>query len=94
MTNAKFECPVDEEMMFAAGTFQKMAREHGKSKKELREAVRKATTIFIHYVVDYAAQQHQGADDQRAVVIKPLDISRAVEDLGFAGVARKLRQKK
>ena len=91
---ASFECPIDDEMLFATGTFQKMAREHGKSKKEMRDAVRKATTVFIHYIVDYAAQQHQGGDDQRSVVIKPADISRAVEDLGFAGISRKLRQKK
>jgi histone H3/H4 len=81
-------------MLFALATFTRMAREHGKSTKELREAVRKATTIFVHYVMDYAAQQHQGDDDQRAVTIKPVDIIKAVEALGFSSLARRLRSTK
>jgi len=44
--------------------------------------------------MDYAAQQHQGDNDQRAVAIKPVDVVRAVEALGFAGISRKLVQAK
>lgn len=85
-----FNCPVTDDLLFAAGTFAKIARDHGKSTKEAREAVRKATTLFLHYVVDYAAQQHQGSSDQRAVTIKPADIIKAVDELGFPGISRKL----
>jgi histone H3/H4 len=85
-----FVCPVDDDMLFARGTFDRMVRERGKSTKDLREAIRKSTTIFVHYVIDYAAQQHQGDDDQRAVTIKPSDIVKSVDALGFTNIARKL----
>lgn len=90
----EFDCPIDDNMLFATGTFAKLARDYGKSTKDMREAVRKSTTVFIHYILDYAAQQHQGNDDQRTVMVKPADIIKAIDELGFTGVSKKLRQKK
>lgn len=87
-------CPIDDSMLFAKGTFTKLARDYGKSSQDMREAVRKSTTVFIHYVLDYAAQKHQGSDDQRSVKITPVDIIKAVDELGFTGISKKLRQSK
>lgn len=86
-----FRPRVDSDLLFAEGTFSRIARGYGKSTRELQSAVRQSTTIFIHYVIDYALQQRQGDDDQRAVALKPIDIARAIQELGFDGIARRLK---
>jgi hypothetical protein len=90
---ATFECDIDPGMLFATSAFTKMAHEQGKSTKEVREAVRKSTTLFIHYIIDYATQQRQGNDDKREVAVRPADVIRATEALGFSNLARRIRSK-
>jgi len=80
-------------MLFAANTFKKMASEYGKSTPELRNAIRQATTIFIHYIIDFAAQSHQGGDDQRPVTIKPSDLFIALDKAGYNYISRKIQAK-
>lgn len=86
-----FHPQIDKNLLFAEGTFSRMARSYGKSTKEMQTAVRQSTTIFIHYVIDYAIQSRQGDDDQRAVALKPIDIVRAIQELGFDSISRKLK---
>ena len=89
-----FSPKIDNDLLFAEATFAKMAREYGKSTKEVRQAVRQSTTLFIHYIIDYSAQKHQGDDEEREVAIKPLDIIKAIQELGFDSISRKLKNQK
>ena len=91
--NTKFDCPVPDDLLFAANAFKKMAGVHGKSTKETRDDVRKSTTMFIHYIVDYAVQKKQGHDEQRQVVLKSIDIIKALNDLGYTEIADKIQSK-
>lgn len=88
-----FEPPIPEDLKFAIGTVSRMLREQGKSTKEVRAAIQASATIFIHYIIDYAAEQHQRGDDERPVAIKPMDIVRALNELGFSNIARKVVSK-
>ena len=87
----KFISPVEKDLLLADKTFSNIAKEYGKSASELRQAVRASTTLFIHYIVDYAAQKRQGSDDTKEVTLKPIDITRAIEELGFESILRKLK---
>jgi hypothetical protein len=53
-TMPQLEYTAQEDIMLPLGTVTKMAREYGKSTKELREAILIATTLFLHYVAGHA----------------------------------------
>ena len=57
--------------------------EFGKMKGDVKTAVQEASTVFIHYVIDRATELVQGEDKQRPVTLRPQDIQKAMEDLGF-----------
>ena len=84
----------DENLLFASNSIKKLVLEYGKSTPELREAIRKATSLFIHYIIDHSIQTHQGQDNQRPVSIKPNDIYKSLEQLGFSSISRKISNQK
>lgn len=88
-----FQSPVDKDLLLAEKTFSNIAKEYGKSTPELRNAVRASTTLFIHYVVDFAVQRKQGSDEDKVVSLKPNDIYHAIGALGFDNIIRKLKTK-
>ena len=91
-----FQSPVEKDLLLAEKTFSNIAKDYGKSTPELRNAVRSATTLFIHYVVDYAVQRKQGSNEDKMVSLKPNDIYHSIQALGFDNIIRKFiaQQKK
>lgn len=87
---SEFVCDIDNDLLLQANAFKKIAATHGKSKRDMRDNVRKATTIFLHYVIDSAVQRKQGSDDQRQVSLMNSDIIRALNDLGFGEISNKI----
>lgn len=87
----EFQAPTDDEHLYNAQTFKRIAGEYGKSTPQLREMVRESTTLFIHYVIDYALQKRQGPDGEGQYKLTPSDILRALEELGFDSIANKIK---
>ena len=78
------------DLLVAANAIKKIAGEYGKSTPELRDCVRKSTTIFLHYIIDGCTKLHQpNDDDEKPVSIKTGDILRTLESAGFVTISRK-----
>ena len=87
-----FEPPSDPDLLLPLSAFKQAVAQQGKATPEVRKMIQESTSMFLHYIVDYAIQKRQNGDSNKIVTLRPVDIMIAIEELGFSTIAQKLRQ--